>query len=72
MSERPNREVVAEFRKLLTEGYYAVTVDGELFEEEDLQHSLRETKPWRNELWKAFREIEDRLCPQPTPKEPRK
>jgi len=23
------------------------------------------TKPWRRQLWNAFREIETRLCPRP-------
>lgn len=26
---------------------------------------LEHSKPWRGELWKAFAEIERRLCPQP-------
>lgn len=66
--DRPNREIVAEFRKLLTEGFYAVDSDGVIME--DVRHDamLMSTKPWRGEIWKAFREIEGRLCPQPSPK----
>lgn len=26
---------------------------------------LAATKPWRNDVWKAFREIEERMCPTP-------
>jgi hypothetical protein len=52
MSKRPtNQELCAAFRDLITIG-----CPGELREP---------TRPWRNELWKAFREIEDRLCPTP-------
>lgn len=60
---KPNREVCAEFRELLTKGVYFVNNDGELYNERATAVRLAETKPWRNELWKAFREIEDRLCP---------
>lgn len=66
--DRPNREIVAEFRKLLTEGFYAVSLHGEILEDEIHNTMLAATKPWRGELWKAFREIENRLCPQPSPK----
>lgn len=69
MDDRPNREVVAEFRALLTEGFYAVTVDGEILEGEDHTTMLASTKAWRGELWKAFRELENRLCPQPPKKD---
>ena len=54
--ERSNRELCAEFRALLTTGFYAapgVYPDA----------ALAITKPWRGDIWKAFREIEDRLCP---------
>lgn len=56
MTERSNREICAAFRELLTTGFYA---DPSVNPDE----ALRITKPWRGEIWKAFREIEDRLCP---------
>lgn len=70
MSERPtNVQLVASFRALLTTGAtdaFTESVkkldrlgDGPL-SAEDLLYS---TKPWRAELWKAFNEIEERLCP---------
>lgn len=69
MNDVPNRVIVAEFRQLLTEGFYAIASDtGEILEGDEKQSALAATKPWRGELWKAFREIEDRLCPQPSPK----
>lgn len=58
---RSNQEVCESFRALLTNGFKC--------DEIDHHHGLQITKEWRNELWKAFREIEDRLCPQPTPKD---
>lgn len=54
-SEKSNREICTEFRELLTTGFYA---DASINPDE----ALRITKPWRGEIWKAFREIEDRLC----------
>ena len=56
MSEPSNRELCAAFRTLLTTGFYA---DSSINPDE----ALRITKPWRGEMWKAFRELEDRLCP---------
>lgn len=56
-----NEVVCAQFRKLLTEGFYAVDEDGVI--EESPAGDLARTKPWRGEVWKAFRELEDRLCP---------
>lgn len=66
---RPNREVVAEFRALLTSGFYVVTPFGEIMSEALTKSRLTETKPWRNDLWRAFAELERRLCPQPAPKQ---
>lgn len=44
---RSNQQIILDFRKLLTEG---------------CPQSVREeTKPWRTELWNAFKEIEMRL-----------
>ncbi len=63
MSDKPNRLICAEFRRLLTEGFYTVDDDGVIQEETDHEAALAATKPWRGEIWKAFRELEDRLCP---------
>ena len=50
-----NQEICEQFRKLITFGAQRV-----LSEEE-----MRQTKPWRDDMWRAFREIENRLCPKP-------
>ncbi len=50
-----NEDLCDSFRRLLTDGFH---VDGI-----DRDEALKATKPWRGELWKAFREIEDRMCP---------
>lgn len=60
---KSNRELCAEFRELLTTGFYAVPKNGETDNGGLQPHALTITKPWRNDLWKAFRELEDRLCP---------
>lgn len=54
MADRPSNQKLAEhFRWLLTEGA-AKQLDEE---------TMKVTKDWRGELWKAFREIEERLDP---------
>lgn len=64
MVKRPtNLELAANFRELLTKRFYVVNDDGEVLEGEQLDKALTATKPWRNELWKAFRIIEERLDP---------
>lgn len=63
MTEPLNPELVAAFRLLLTEGFYAVDVDGVILDGADNDAVLAETRPWRNELWRAFRELADRLDP---------
>lgn len=62
MSRRPtaNETVCADFRRLLTTGFYLVDDLGEIRTDE---LALNASKPWRGELWKAFRQLEDRLCP---------
>ena len=60
MARPTNQELCAAFRKLITEDFYVVNDDGEILTP---TKSLRATKPWRNDLWRAFRELEDRLCP---------
>lgn len=58
-----NQEICAAFRQLMTEGFYVVNGDGEINSAEQRKETLDTTKPWRNDIWKAFREIEDRLRP---------
>lgn len=54
--EKSNRDLCAEFRALLTTGFYAT-------EGVEPDEALTITKPWRGDLWRAFHEIEARLCP---------
>lgn len=54
--EKSNWQVCEEFRALLTTGFYAAPGV-----EPDAALAL--TKPWRSDLWKAFAELEERLCP---------
>lgn len=65
MSERPtNVQLIASFRALLTDGFHVV--DDMASDRSGTEHRnevLRVTKPWRAELWNAFNEIEERLCP---------
>lgn len=75
MPRRPtNQELCQRFRALLTGGATdafaraADTIDGEMIlrdPEDGEQGLLALTKPWRSDLWKAFAEIEERLCPTP-------
>lgn len=58
-----NEVACAAFRKLMTEGFYTIDEDGEIDTPGERTASLAATKPWRGELWKAFRDLEDRLCP---------
>lgn len=58
MPRATNPELCADFRKLLTEGFRVS--DGA-----DRDTTLAVTKPWRGDIWRAFRELENRLCPQP-------
>ena len=62
---RPTENEVAcdAFRALLTSGFYTVDQDGEIDTPEIRQAALAASKPWRADLWKAFRALEDRLCP---------
>lgn len=56
LPEKTNRELVDEFCELLTTGCYGPSsISPDEF--------LAITKPWRADLWNAFREIRDRLCP---------
>lgn len=59
----PNEALCAEFRKLMTDGFYTIDADGEIDTPEERTAALAATKPWRAEIWRAFRQLEDRLCP---------
>ncbi|PZU95538.1 MAG: hypothetical protein DI527_00585 [Chelatococcus sp.] len=58
MMRPTNAELCTAFRELMTDGF-RVPRDA------DRDAALALTKPWRGDLWRAFREIEERLCPQP-------
>lgn len=62
MTRPTNPELVANFRALLTGGATDAFAKFESVDTpaETLMHL---TKPWRTELWNAFNEIEERLCP---------
>lgn len=60
MARLTNQQLAANFRELLTHGFFVNDVDGV---PSTKSHTLAATKNWRNELWKAFHEIEDRLDP---------
>lgn len=53
-----NSDVCDDFRALMTHGFRVP-------EGVDRDHALSITKAWRGDLWRAFREIEERLCPVP-------
>lgn len=61
--DEPNWRLCQEYRKLLTEGFYTIDEDGVILEGKSRDADLAATKPWRSELWKRFRALEDRLCP---------
>lgn len=58
MSRKTNQQLCAEFRALLTEG-----AREEFAKHSGMNDIMTKTREYRNKLWKAFREIEDRLCP---------
>lgn len=63
MSRASNPQLCASFRSLLTTGFYASDADGVVLEGPALAEALASTKAWRGEMWRAFRAMEDRLCP---------
>lgn len=60
MSRPTNEELCKAFRRLLLNPFLGEKTDGRAAEVAQL---LENTKPWRNDLWKAFKEVEARLCP---------
>lgn len=64
-NRRPtSNEIVCQaFRTLLVHGFYVVDEDGVVLDGIAHDALLLATKPWRGELWRKFRELEDRLCP---------
>jgi hypothetical protein len=55
LEEMSNRELSALFQHLLTHGA----------KEALSSQVLADTKEWRSQLWRAFKEVDDRLCPTP-------
>lgn len=68
-----NAQLARAFRSLLTEGFYTTYTNGERAAPDSRTHNieLAATKPWRGDLWRAFAEIERRLCPTTTNGAPR-
>ena len=60
-----NEQRFATFRERLAKGFYIVDPEsGETVEDEGVhQKALDSTKPWRNELWKAFNQLERDVSP---------
>lgn len=69
MSRPTNKQLCEEFRNLLTHGFDVNLVakegrPGNLVEVDVTREiGLQLTREWRNKVWRAFRELEDRLCP---------
>lgn len=63
MTRPTNPELVASFRALLTGGATDAFAKANFHIMETPEDLMQLTKPWRAELWKAFNEIEERLCP---------
>lgn len=61
---KSNRELIEEFRGKLTDGFHVVGMDRDA--------ALRATKPWRQELWRIFNEIDARMVPVAKDGGPRK
>lgn len=60
-----NEELCDTFRALLTTDFYVTTAQGEVLDGEQPARTkaLADTKAWRGDVWKAFRQLEDALCP---------
>lgn len=64
MTRPSNQALVKQFRELLTKGVYFTDDEVEIHTAgEQYDAGMAATKPWRNELWRTFRAIEDRLDP---------
>ena len=58
-----NEEIVDAFRALLAKEFYVVDDKGNKVVDTAHDRALTTTKPWRTELWNAFKEVELRMCP---------
>lgn len=64
MRTTPSEDMCDAFRRLMTQGFYLVDPDtGEVLEGVERDRILALTKPWRNDLWKAFQPLDDGLNP---------
>lgn len=60
----PSEDMCDEFRRLMTHGFYIVAPDtGEVLEGAERDRVLALTKAWRNDLWRAFRPIDEGMNP---------
>lgn len=64
MAEKSNKQVVEEFFDLMTNGFF-ISGDAVIDPERQTSEALQMTKQWRQQLWKQFYAIEERLCPRP-------
>ncbi|USN13894.1 hypothetical protein KABACHOK_00580 [Brevundimonas phage vB_BpoS-Kabachok] len=64
MRSNPSEQMCDAFRRLMTHDFYVVDPDtGEVLEGAERDRILALTKPWRNDLWKAFQPLDDGLNP---------
>lgn len=70
MADVSNQQLALEFFKLLTEGFHAEPLEDDPEDPQFESKMLQRTKGWRRELWRAFYQVEERLCPRP-PAQPR-
>lgn len=61
----PSEVMCDAFRDLLTKGFYVTDENGEVHGPGTPlgDAALAATKAWRADLWKAFRAIDDSMCP---------
>lgn len=65
MSETTNRQLALDFFRLLTSGAFFTDDAGNRLTGEAEAAMFRQTKQWRQQLWKEFYKVEERLCPRP-------
>ena len=65
MTRPTNPELCAEFRRLLTDGARGAMNEVAALHPVSADDLLGDTRAWRSDLWRIFREIEKRMCPQP-------